>query len=428
MTWSASMTATPRPELAGWPSARAGRTRLLLLSCLVQVIVQREVWWRPKNGATRPLSCMLSSTTPRRPRARGGPRGWRKQRRLGACDRSRAFGGPDAGEAVLERGVVQDMDLRSWSAGETGYAVVRGDDAVDGRVVGAQEEDAAGPGLSSLICPPEAGAVDRADQVVGGVVRRELGRRMDVDRRRTLERLGGVMGVPADQPAGPGVQAVKLGPGGIPRSARRRRPSGKPPPLPRPLRTTGVGWLTAAVVLVVLSVLVFAGELRDTAVAVTVVDDAIVGWLAGLRAPGLLRGDGAGRRAGVVGGYHRAAVGAAVGPVDPEARAAAGGRRDRLDPAGRDHPVRAGARCCVDRDRSGWSSGRTGVHGRCRPSRWRRWRSRWSGSCTGWCRRAVGDKTRQVGRGRLVAMVAVAHRLPGSGGAHRCAGGCGRSA
>ncbi len=49
-----------------------------------------------------------------------------------------------------------------------------------------------------------------------------------------------------------------------------------------------MGWLTAAVVLVVLSVLVFAGELRDAAVAVTVVDDAIVGWLAGLRAPGLL--------------------------------------------------------------------------------------------------------------------------------------------
>jgi len=49
-----------------------------------------------------------------------------------------------------------------------------------------------------------------------------------------------------------------------------------------------VGWLTAAVVLSVLSVLVFAGELRPAAVGVTVVDDAIVGWVAGLRAPGLL--------------------------------------------------------------------------------------------------------------------------------------------
>jgi tRNA A-37 threonylcarbamoyl transferase component Bud32 len=49
-----------------------------------------------------------------------------------------------------------------------------------------------------------------------------------------------------------------------------------------------VGWLIAAVVLVALSVLVFAGELRGGAVAVTVVDDAVVRWLAGLHAPGLL--------------------------------------------------------------------------------------------------------------------------------------------
>jgi tRNA A-37 threonylcarbamoyl transferase component Bud32 len=49
-----------------------------------------------------------------------------------------------------------------------------------------------------------------------------------------------------------------------------------------------VGWLIAAVVLVALSVVVFAGELRRGAVAVTVVDDAVVRWLAGLRAPGLL--------------------------------------------------------------------------------------------------------------------------------------------
>jgi tRNA A-37 threonylcarbamoyl transferase component Bud32 len=96
------------------------------------------------------------------------------------------------------------------------------------------------------------------------------------------------MGVPADLPAGPVVHKVQLGAGGIPRSARRRRPSGKPPALPRPLRATGVGWLIAAVVLVALSVLVFAGELRGGAVAVTVVDDAVVRWLAGLRAPGLL--------------------------------------------------------------------------------------------------------------------------------------------
>ena len=49
-----------------------------------------------------------------------------------------------------------------------------------------------------------------------------------------------------------------------------------------------MGWLAAAVVLLVVSVVVFAGGLRGPAVAVTVADDAVVRWLAGLRAPGLL--------------------------------------------------------------------------------------------------------------------------------------------
>ena len=40
--------------------------------------------------------------------------------------------------------------------------------------------------------------------------------------------------------------------------------------------------------LVALSLVVFAGELRGRAVAVTVVDDAVVGWLAGLEVPGLV--------------------------------------------------------------------------------------------------------------------------------------------
>ncbi len=57
--------------------------------------------------------------------------------------------------------------------------------------------------------------------------------------------------------------------------------------MPHPLHTTGVGWMTATLVLVALSVLVFTGELRGPAVAVTVVDDAVVGWLAGLDGPGL---------------------------------------------------------------------------------------------------------------------------------------------
>jgi membrane-associated phospholipid phosphatase/tRNA A-37 threonylcarbamoyl transferase component Bud32 len=96
------------------------------------------------------------------------------------------------------------------------------------------------------------------------------------------------MDVSANQPAriaGPGVQPA---PPGMRRSPWRRRPSGQPPPLPHHLQTTGVGWLVAAVVLVVLSVLVFAGGLDGLAVDLTVVDAGVVGWLAGLQAPGLL--------------------------------------------------------------------------------------------------------------------------------------------
>jgi hypothetical protein len=72
------------------------------------------------------------------------------------------------------------------------------------------------------------------------------------------------------------------------RSPRRRRPTGAAPPLPYRLQSSGVGWLVAAVVLVGLTVAVFARGLRGPAVAVTVVDDAVVRWLAGLVGPGLV--------------------------------------------------------------------------------------------------------------------------------------------
>ncbi|HKE99254.1 MAG TPA: RIO1 family regulatory kinase/ATPase [Actinomycetes bacterium] len=70
-------------------------------------------------------------------------------------------------------------------------------------------------------------------------------------------------------------------------SPRLRRPTGAPPPLPYRLQTSGVGWLVAAAVLVGLSVAVFARGMQGPAVAVTVVDDAVVRWLSGLDAPGL---------------------------------------------------------------------------------------------------------------------------------------------
>jgi tRNA A-37 threonylcarbamoyl transferase component Bud32 len=77
-------------------------------------------------------------------------------------------------------------------------------------------------------------------------------------------------------------------PPGTVRRARRRRPTGEPPPLPHHLQTSGVRWLAAALVLVALTVAVFARGLRGLAVDVTVADDAVVRWLTGLHAPGLV--------------------------------------------------------------------------------------------------------------------------------------------
>ena len=95
------------------------------------------------------------------------------------------------------------------------------------------------------------------------------------------------MDVPADQTTPTSAPRLQPAPAGPLRAPRRRRPSGEPPPLPHHLQTSGVGWLVALVVLVVLSRAVFGGGLRGLAVGVTVLDDAVVRWLAGLDAPGL---------------------------------------------------------------------------------------------------------------------------------------------
>jgi tRNA A-37 threonylcarbamoyl transferase component Bud32/membrane-associated phospholipid phosphatase len=93
------------------------------------------------------------------------------------------------------------------------------------------------------------------------------------------------MDVPADQSPRAVTQRT---PPGTARRARRRRPTGEAPPLPYHLQTSGVGWLVAGLVLVALTIAVFAGGLRGVAVDVTVADDAVVRWFGGLQAPGLV--------------------------------------------------------------------------------------------------------------------------------------------
>jgi hypothetical protein len=95
------------------------------------------------------------------------------------------------------------------------------------------------------------------------------------------------MGVPAEQSTGAVGQRLK--PAGLVgvRSPRRRRPTGAPPLLPYHVATTGVGWLAASVVLVALTIVVFARGTQGLAVSVTATDDTIVRWLTELHAPGL---------------------------------------------------------------------------------------------------------------------------------------------
>ena len=73
------------------------------------------------------------------------------------------------------------------------------------------------------------------------------------------------------------------------RRVPRRRPSGAPPPLPRHLRTSGVGWLVTALVGVVVTVLVFGDGVSGAAIPVIVVDNAIVRAISEVDLPGLER-------------------------------------------------------------------------------------------------------------------------------------------
>jgi tRNA A-37 threonylcarbamoyl transferase component Bud32/membrane-associated phospholipid phosphatase len=94
------------------------------------------------------------------------------------------------------------------------------------------------------------------------------------------------MAVPAEQSTRVATQAT---PAGTVRRKKRRRPTGEPPPLPHHIQTSGVGWLIAALLLIALTIAIFAGELDGLAVSVTVVDVAVVEWLGGLDSLGLVR-------------------------------------------------------------------------------------------------------------------------------------------
>jgi tRNA A-37 threonylcarbamoyl transferase component Bud32 len=71
------------------------------------------------------------------------------------------------------------------------------------------------------------------------------------------------------------------------RSRRRRRPSGEPPALPRALEVSGKLWLAATALAVALIVLVTTWSAATT--FFSVVDHRVLGWITGIRSPGLTR-------------------------------------------------------------------------------------------------------------------------------------------
>ena len=71
------------------------------------------------------------------------------------------------------------------------------------------------------------------------------------------------------------------------RVPRRRRPSGAPPPLPRHLRTTGIGWLIGAIVAVVFTVVIYHDGVQGAAITVIDIDDTIVRWVSDVDLPGI---------------------------------------------------------------------------------------------------------------------------------------------
>jgi tRNA A-37 threonylcarbamoyl transferase component Bud32 len=92
------------------------------------------------------------------------------------------------------------------------------------------------------------------------------------------------LGQPAS--SSPGATGVGVAPARRGRWAPRRRPSGAPPPLPRDLRWSGIGWLIGAIVAVVVTGLIFRNGVRGGAIPVIVVDDAVVRWMSGIDLPG----------------------------------------------------------------------------------------------------------------------------------------------
>jgi membrane-associated phospholipid phosphatase/tRNA A-37 threonylcarbamoyl transferase component Bud32 len=71
------------------------------------------------------------------------------------------------------------------------------------------------------------------------------------------------------------------------RGRRRRRPTGEPPPLPRHLESTGVGWMVAAIALIAVTLLVSTAGRYGRGVSFAVVDNWVVQQLAAARTPGL---------------------------------------------------------------------------------------------------------------------------------------------
>jgi membrane-associated phospholipid phosphatase/tRNA A-37 threonylcarbamoyl transferase component Bud32 len=94
----------------------------------------------------------------------------------------------------------------------------------------------------------------------------------------------------SQRPALPGVHnRASLEPAGVRGIRLRRRPSGEPPPLPRPIQITGVQWLLAAVTLVALAIVAFSADPYNLGVIVGLLDARALRWIGELRTSSVTR-------------------------------------------------------------------------------------------------------------------------------------------
>src|SRR5215207_4412863 len=304
--WRRCPYSVPHPPEEGNLMRTGYRTKLVFTAVAVLLAAGSFALFAPSGPAvpSHPEGCSWTSRSSRRRWSRGGPRGtsrWRSPAAAPALRRSssaspRRPGPVSLGARASRPSAAPDRVSRSSCASwrvQVRPSSKASRSSAPRSSPAAQESAAArptprrsscvaepGPGRpGSAAGPGRPGTLTRGRGSADGpsawlawcMARDACGRGlMDVPAERSVPTAGPQYHPAVREAAGP----------------RRRRPSGEPPPLPHHLQTSGVRWLVATLVLMVLAIGVFAGGLNGFAVGVAVFDAAVVGWLGGVDLPG----------------------------------------------------------------------------------------------------------------------------------------------